>query len=341
MREPPPPRDLPLYPVVGGLALLAVAVTFADWADVVDTSPLEEDHHIREGQVWRLATTVLPHVDIVHLVFNVYWLWALGSLVEQRFGHARTLALVLLFAVGSSAADYALMHGGVGLSGVGYGLVGFLWVLSRHDEKLRGAVDSQTIMLFVAWFFICIAATAAGVWSVANVAHGAGAVLGVLAGLAVSARALRPVYGVLAALFVLASGAAVYARPYLNLTIERAYDRARLGYDELEKERYDTAIAHYRAAIAWAKDEPEANWWYNLGVAHQGREDYAAARDAFRRAAQIDPSDKDYEQAATAAERRIKFDRVRTFLNDITDRAAGSAATRPAATDPPESTDPD
>src|SRR5687767_8287504 len=115
MREPPGPWKIVNFPMVGGVALLAAAVTLADLAGAVDVSPLEEDHHIRQGQVWRLVTSILPHVDPVHLLFNLYWLWALGSLVEEHFGHARTLALILALAVGSSAAEYALVHGGVGL----------------------------------------------------------------------------------------------------------------------------------------------------------------------------------------------------------------------------------
>jgi len=47
------------------------------------------------------------------------------------------------FAVGSSAAEFALFQGGIGLSGVGYGLFGLLWVLSWHASDFAGGVDSQ------------------------------------------------------------------------------------------------------------------------------------------------------------------------------------------------------
>src|SRR5687768_723465 len=103
MRQPPPLAMLPRYPVVGGLALLSLAVTVAAETELVDVSPLYEGPQIREGQVWRLVTSILPHADFLHLAFNLYWLWVLGSVVEEVFGHVRTLALVLFLAAGSGA----------------------------------------------------------------------------------------------------------------------------------------------------------------------------------------------------------------------------------------------
>jgi GlpG protein len=244
MRQPPPLAQLPRYPVVGGVGLLAVAVSLAYWSKKVDVSPLMEDHEIRQGQVWRLVTSTLPHGDPLHLAFNLLWLWVLGTLIEEVFGHVRTFLLILLLAAGSGAADYAFSHGGIGLSGVGYGLFGFLWVLSRRDDRFRGAVDAQTVQLFVGWFFLCIVLTAANVWHVANVAHGVGALMGVLVGMAVAGGKLRSLYGAVTMLLLAGFGAAVYARPYVNLTVERAEERAQLGYDAAKNRDYDAAVRH-------------------------------------------------------------------------------------------------
>jgi membrane associated rhomboid family serine protease len=281
-----------------------------------------EGSEIREGQVWRLVTSILPHGDPIHLAFNLLWMWVLGTLVEDVFGHVRTLLLVLVLAAGSGAAEYAFVHGGIGLSGVGYGLVGFLWVLSRRDERFRGAVDAQTVQLFVGWFFLCIVLTAANVWHVANVAHGIGAVMGLLAGLTVARGRLRPLYGAAVALLLAAFGAAVYARPYVNLTAARAWDRADLGYRAMEKHDYDGAVRHYRAAIAAAGSEPDATWWFNLGLAYQRQKNYAAAKVAFGRAAALEPDEKDYREAVESAESLLKFRRTVKALETARDRAA-------------------
>ena len=146
-------RDIPKYPVIAGVATLAVVVTIA-WAAKVDISPLYESAEIRRGQLWRLVTSIFPHIDILHLAFNLYWLWVLGTVVERVYGHAKTILLLALLAVGSNSLDFAFDQGGVGLSGVGYGLFGLLCVLSERDERFRGAIDRRTVQLFVGWFFI-------------------------------------------------------------------------------------------------------------------------------------------------------------------------------------------
>ena len=179
MAEVPKWSDFPHYPVTAGSIVLALGVTLAWWAKV-DISPLVADAHIRRGELWRLITDIFPHLDFLHLAFNLYWTWTFGSLLEQVFGHFRTAALFLLFAVGSSALEFGLLSGGVGLSGVGYGLFGMIWMLSRRDDRFRNAIDQRTVTVFLVWFGFCIITTVTHILPVANVAHGTGLALGVL-----------------------------------------------------------------------------------------------------------------------------------------------------------------
>src|SRR5215472_15144378 len=185
MRQPPKWTEFFRYPVVSGTALLAVGVTAA-WSAGVDVSRLFESAMIRHGELWRLITSMFPHLGVLHLIFNIYWLWVFGTLVEQVYGPVKTAGLILLFAIGPNALEYAFASGGVGLSGVGYGLFGLLWVLSKRDERFRDAIDQRTIQLFVGWFFLCIVLTALNILPVGNIAHGAGAVFGILAGFVIT-----------------------------------------------------------------------------------------------------------------------------------------------------------
>src|SRR5215475_9593621 len=173
--------DFPKYPVIAGVSALAIAATVAWWTKV-DVNVLFETADIRRGQLWRLFTSTFLHLDVLHLLFNIWWLWIFGTQVERVFGHAKTALLVILFAVESGSLDFAFSRGGVGLSGVGYGFFGLLWVLSKKDERFRGALDARTVNLFVGWFFLCIFTTVTGIYPVGNVAHGAGALLGILLG---------------------------------------------------------------------------------------------------------------------------------------------------------------
>lgn len=87
----------------------------------MDISPRFDSAEIRRGQLWRLFTGIFPHLDIIHLAFNLYWLWVFGTVIEKIYGHSQTAVLIAFFAIGSSSLDFALDRGGVGLSGVGYG----------------------------------------------------------------------------------------------------------------------------------------------------------------------------------------------------------------------------
>jgi membrane associated rhomboid family serine protease len=289
-------KEIPNYPVIIGIALLATGVTIAWWAGA-NVSPLFESAEIRRGQFWRLVTSVLLHRDILHLAFNLYWLWVLGTTVERVYGHFRTALLVLLFAIGSSSLDFAFAQGGVGLSGVGYGLFGLLFVLSAHDTRFKDSLDKRTVNLFIGWFFICIFTTATHLFNVANVAHAAGAVLGLLLGYALVLPARRTaIAGTIGALVLFGFCGATFGRPFVNFSSYGGYEEAHWGYDALMANRNEEAIHWYRDAV---KYQPKvSSFWFNLGIAYQRSKDQAAASAAYQRAYDLEPSKPEYAEAA-------------------------------------------
>jgi GlpG protein len=86
------------------------------------------------GQLWRWVTPILLHFSIVHLAFNCVIVIELGRRIEAACGSLGFGAVVLGTAVASNLAQ--LVAGGSllfgGLSGVGYGLLGFLLVMARR-----------------------------------------------------------------------------------------------------------------------------------------------------------------------------------------------------------------
>jgi membrane associated rhomboid family serine protease/Tfp pilus assembly protein PilF len=287
------------------------------------------------GEPWRLLTSVLPHVNALHLLFNVYWLWVFGTLLEEVLGHARLLGLIVLFAAGPMAAEYAVFSGGVGLSGVGYGLFGLLWVLSSRDRRFAGAVDARTARLFVGWFFFCIGLTCLKIMAVANVAHAAGAALGVLVGFAMSARApaRRVLAGVGVPLVIGASllGATVL-RPRINLERDGAKSFA-LGYEAIQAGRFDDAIRHYRDSVAM--NDRDASAWHNLGVAYSGAGRGEEAVAAYRRSYDIDRHGAQHRSAFVHASQRLALevqergdhDRALALLRELVALGLDDAAT--------------
>jgi GlpG protein len=136
---------------------------------------------VRAGEVWRLVTPILIHFGLAHLLFNMMWLFQLGSMIESLQGSTRFALLTLGLAIGSNFAEYAFAQhvrfGG--MSGVVYGLFGYIWLRGKLDPRSGLHVDQQSVILMIVWFFVC---WKGWVGSVANVAHSAGLALGVACG---------------------------------------------------------------------------------------------------------------------------------------------------------------
>ncbi|MEI6178305.1 MAG: rhomboid family intramembrane serine protease [Verrucomicrobiota bacterium] len=135
---------------------------------------------IKSGQVWRLFTPMFLHFSILHLVFNVYWLWMLGALLEIRYRSWNYLLLVLAVALVSNLAQ-ALARGTSfgGMSGVNYGLFGFLFLHGKYHPAPSFRLDSQTVFMMLAWLVFCFTGA---LGPVANWAHSFGFLTGASAG---------------------------------------------------------------------------------------------------------------------------------------------------------------
>jgi membrane associated rhomboid family serine protease len=298
MLRPPSLKYTPHFPVTGGVAAAAIVVTATSWSGQ-DISGLVMNSDVwNRWQVWRALSATLPHVNLFHLAFNLYWLWTFGTLVERVYGHLKCAGIFGLLAFGSMLADFAVLDGGVGLSGVGYGLWGMLMMLEHRDARFADAVDRQTNQLFIGWFFLCIVLTATNVMPVANIAHGVGAVMGMLLGLAASgnrSEKWKSRAGLAAVLILSLLGATVFW-PQVNLSKDAGSEIEHAGLDALDHNDVPRAVKLLETS-AQRRNAP-ARAWYNLGVAyeHAGRFDAAAA--AFEHAAQLPDADSQMQQAA-------------------------------------------
>ena len=298
MLQPPSLTSLLRYPVTVSLAAIALAVTGLWW------SGGDIDWLVMNGQVWakwelwRALTCTLPHVNIFHLAFNLYWLWLFGTLIERVYGHLRFAGIVFLLALGSSMAEFSLLYGGVGLSGVGYGLWGLLWVLEQRDARFAGTVDRQTTLTFVAWFFLCIALTVTDVMPVANVAHGVGAGLGALVGLASSSQGAlkwKSRAGLAVTLLLVAAGSTVLW-PWINQSKYAEPEVERAGVEALQ--RGDNANAKRLLEISVRMNGAPARAWFNLGIAYQRLGLHADALAAYEHAARMPDATSDVRKTA-------------------------------------------
>ncbi len=144
---------------------------------------------LRNGEVWRLVSPIFMHMNFLHILFNGMWLYQLGTAVEMRRGSLRFALFVLFTAVASNLGQYywkawsPIWHPPIfgGMSGVVYGLFGYVWMKSRHDPNAGFYMPPNTVVTMVGWFFFCMTP-----WIdfVANAAHGVGLIVGIVVGYA-------------------------------------------------------------------------------------------------------------------------------------------------------------
>jgi membrane associated rhomboid family serine protease len=140
---------------------------------------------ISQGQIWRLITPIFIHFGFVHLLFNMLWLKDLGAMIEGRQGSRMFLALVMVVAVLSGLGQYLLVGPFFGgMSGVVYGLFGFVWMKSLFEPASGFRLHRQTVIMMIGWFFLCLTGL---LGPIGNVAHGVGLVIGIVWGF-ISAR---------------------------------------------------------------------------------------------------------------------------------------------------------
>ncbi|MFP6816323.1 MAG: rhomboid family intramembrane serine protease [Pseudomonadales bacterium] len=88
-------------------------------------------------QVWRWFLPVFIHFSVLHLVFNCAIVIDLGRRIEHEFGSWRLLLVVVVLGLVSNLGQYAMNPNPVfgGLSGVAYGLLGFMLVMARLNPE--------------------------------------------------------------------------------------------------------------------------------------------------------------------------------------------------------------
>jgi len=135
---------------------------------------------IRAGQVWRLVTPIFLHGGLLHLLFNMVWLYQLGGQIEAQESSRYFAVMVLVLAICCNTGQY-LVSGPlfVGMSGVVYGLLGYLWMMTRFQAATRYMLSEQTVMFMLLWLGLCLVGI---IPHVANTEHIVGLLLGVVWG---------------------------------------------------------------------------------------------------------------------------------------------------------------
>lgn len=132
------------------------------------------------GQIWRLITPIFIHYGPFHLLFNMLWLYYLGSAIENIHGIKVFTFLVLTIGVISNLGQYFVSGPGFGgMSGVVYGLLGYIWIRGRFDPLSGLHLENWIVVWMIVWFLLGLTGL---IGHIANTAHGVGLGVGMFWG---------------------------------------------------------------------------------------------------------------------------------------------------------------
>jgi GlpG protein len=184
------------FPVTLLLIVACLVVAFltqlGDRLDFVGIFSFLEITHIQrdmllsmpQGQPWRMITPIFLHFSVLHISFNMLWLWELGRRIEEVQGSLAALFLVLAIGLASNIAQAIAVKGGLfgGMSGVIYGLLGYCWLWNLLSPRAEFALNKAVVFFLLFWLALGYSGliTMLGFGAIANTAHLSGLVAGLV-----------------------------------------------------------------------------------------------------------------------------------------------------------------
>lgn len=143
---------------------------------------------IWNGYYFALFTSVFVHAAGAlgipwHLLFNMLYLFQLGSILERSIDRVYWIAFFVVCAIVSAGAELAFAaHNAIGASGVVYGMFGLMWAGRYQYREWAEVATKRNMAVLLIWGLFCIVATLLGLMRVANYAHAAGFLFGLAVG---------------------------------------------------------------------------------------------------------------------------------------------------------------
>ena len=188
-------KKLPIvtYSVIG-LCVLVYVWEMVNWGSVATAL----DSLLGAGglqKVFGLLAVTLVHSrsSPMHIVFNLLAFSVLGRLIEMMYGPRRLALLLIGLAWVSSAAQLLFAGVGIGLSGVVYGIFGFMLGAAPSNPFLWWFVKKNAVML-IGWALLSVVLTQMHVMQIANFAHFGGLFYGAIIGLIYGLPRFRPAF---------------------------------------------------------------------------------------------------------------------------------------------------
>ena len=135
------------------LIVVNVAVLLAQWLDARVGQVLIFAPGIAHEEPYRFISSTFMHAGFTHLLFNMYALWLIGSVLERMIGWWRFLGLYLLSAVAGNvmvlytvSTDIDYYTGTVGASGAVFGIFAAMFVVLR---RFGGSFTQMAVVIAI------------------------------------------------------------------------------------------------------------------------------------------------------------------------------------------------
>ena len=274
---------------------------------------IQEQH-----QWWRLIAPMFLHVNLLHLMVNMYSLWIVGPYVEKLYGSAKFVVFWVITGIAGLLASYLTVRPGMsagtiagfifkstddpsaGASGALFGLVGVLFVFGikfRHElpEGFRRAFGTGLLPMIFLNLFIGYM----GRGFIDNAAHLGGMLSGALLALAVDYRRPGEKSGMAIAWRVAQALALVLVVVAFWMTARHFRDSLPAALVAQTEEVVDPNTQKF---VTWAKGMNEAQEAFYQTVKDRDPTNVDAAIKALESAPGLDPKADDLR------------DRLKTFL---------------------------
>ena len=163
----------------------AYMLLFGQYENMINNFAVYGPYIVRYNEYYRLITGIFLHGDILHLLFNCYALFVIGSQIENFMGKTKYLIIYFVSALVGSLLSILLTKGvSIGASGAIFGLMGSLLYFGYHYRVYLGTVlKSQILPLIVINLIIGFASS-----GIDNFAHIGGLIGGALTTVAVGVK---------------------------------------------------------------------------------------------------------------------------------------------------------
>jgi rhomboid protease GluP len=107
--------------------------------DLITLWGVKANQLIEQGQLWRLITPIFLHGSIIHIGFNMYALFYLGTSLEKSYGRLRFLLLFMLSGFAGNVMSFIFSpYPSLGASTAIFGLLGAEGVLIYQNREIFG-----------------------------------------------------------------------------------------------------------------------------------------------------------------------------------------------------------